>query len=67
MRDKRFMADNSVGGALYALKAVKLAGKSIDEERDWQIGQLQKLPSEIRELVLTTLSIKEKALFGSAR
>jgi len=44
------MADHSLGAALYALKATKNAGKSIDEERKWQDEQL---PSEIKELVLT--------------
>jgi hypothetical protein len=45
------MADHSLGAALYALKAVKYAGKSTDSERKWQNEQL---PSEIMELVLTT-------------
>jgi hypothetical protein len=45
------MADHSLGGALYALKALKIAGESIETERKWQDEQL---PSEIRELVLTT-------------
>jgi len=53
------MADHSLGAALYALKAVKNAGKSIDAERKWQNEQL---PSEIMELVLTAMSKKEKAL-----
>ena len=44
------MADHSLGAALYALKAVKNAGKSIDAERKWQDKQLS---SEIKELVLT--------------
>ncbi len=44
------MADHSLGAALYALKAVKNAGKSVDAERKWQNEQL---PSEIKELVLT--------------
>jgi hypothetical protein len=44
------MADHSLGAALYALKAVKNAGKSVDTERKWQDEQL---PSEIKELVLT--------------
>jgi len=56
------MADHSLGGALYALKAVKHAGKSIDEEREWQNKQLQQLPSEIVELVLIARSKKEKIL-----
>jgi hypothetical protein len=29
------MADHSLGAALYALKAVKNAGKSVDTERKW--------------------------------
>lgn len=44
------MADHSLGAALYALKAVKSAGKSVDAERKWQDEQL---PPEIKELVLT--------------
>jgi hypothetical protein len=44
---------------LYALKAVKNAGKSTDTEKKWQNDQL---PSEIMELVLTTRSQKEKIL-----
>lgn len=51
------MADHSLGAALYALKAVKNAGKSVDAERKWQNKQL---PSEIMELVLTAMSKKEK-------
>jgi hypothetical protein len=52
------MADHSLGPALYALKALYKAGKSTDDERKWQNEQL---PSEIRELVLTAMSIKEKS------
>jgi hypothetical protein len=44
------MADHSLGAAWYALKAVRNAGKSVDEERKWQD---ELLPSEIKELVLT--------------
>ena len=56
------MADHSPGAALYALKAVKLTGISIDEERDWQARQLQQLPSEIADLVLITMAKKAKSL-----
>lgn len=56
------MADHSLGAALYALKAVKHAVKSIDEEREWQKKQLQHLPSEIVEIVLNTMIEKEKGL-----
>ncbi|MEI6292353.1 MAG: putative immunity protein [Methanomicrobiales archaeon] len=44
------MADHSMGAAWYALKAVKNAGKPIDEERTWQD---EELPPEIRDLILT--------------
>jgi len=30
------MIDHSIGAAEYALKAVKISGKSIEEERKWQ-------------------------------
>jgi hypothetical protein len=44
------MADHSLGAGLYALKAVKIAGKSVDAERRWQDRQL---PAGVRELVLS--------------
>ena len=53
------MADHSLGAALYALKAVKSAGKSIEVERTWQNEQL---PAEIMEFVKTARNKKEKAL-----
>ncbi len=58
------MADHSLGSPLYALKAVKHAGGSVDEEREWQKKQLKQLqlPSEIVELVLITMMKKEKSL-----
>ena len=51
------MSDHSLGAALYALKAVKNVGKSIDAERKWQNDRL---PSEIMEFVLSTRGKKEK-------
>jgi len=45
------MADHSLGGAFYALKAIKLAKKDIENERDWQIKKLGELPSDIIEIV----------------
>ena len=58
------MADHSLGGPLYALKAVKYAGRSVDEERQWQKKQLKQLqlPLEIVELVLITMMKKEESL-----
>jgi hypothetical protein len=49
------MADHSLGPACYALKAVKSAGGSIDEERKWQDEQL---PPEVKDLVLTARKIR---------
>lgn len=45
------MADHSPGGAFYALKAVKLAGKDIGKEREWQIQKLNELSSELIEII----------------
>ena len=52
------MADHSMGGALYALKAVNCAGKSMDDERNWQIEQL---PLEVKDFVLEVMSLKAKS------
>jgi len=51
------MADHSIGAAVYARKALKYSGKSVDAERQWQIEQL---PLEIKEIVLTMMEDKEK-------
>jgi hypothetical protein len=48
------MADHSISGALYALKAVELAGKPPDEEKEWQLTRLKILPPEIVELISST-------------
>ena len=53
------MADHSLGGAFYALKAVKLTNKDIERERDWQTKKLGELPSEIREIIQTMWKKKE--------
>jgi len=50
------MADHSLGAAWYALKAVKNAGNSPDEEKK---RQNQQLPSEIKDLVLTARESKK--------
>ena len=46
------MADHSLGAALYALEAIKNAGKSVEAEREWQE---EHLPIDIKGLVLTAL------------
>jgi hypothetical protein len=53
------MADHSIGAAEYALKAVKLSGKSIEEERKWQDEQLT---PDISELILTAREKKKLRL-----
>jgi hypothetical protein len=53
------MADHSTGAALYALKAVKCAGKSIIKERKWQLKQLHYLPPEIVEIILDSIILKQ--------
>lgn len=50
------MADHSIGAAIYALKAVKIAGQSVDAERKWQN---EHLPSETKEMVLALRAAKE--------
>lgn len=50
------MADHSLGGSLYALKAISIAGGSPDDERNWQNEQL---PPEIKELVISGRKMKE--------
>jgi hypothetical protein len=49
------MADHSMGAALYGLKAVNCAGKSIEEERSWQVDRL---PLEVRDFVLEIMHQK---------
>jgi hypothetical protein len=53
------MADHSLGAALYALKAVKNAGESIEIEKNWQNAQL---PVQIKELVIDARNRKEANL-----
>ena len=54
------MADHALGAPLYALKALKLAGKQLAEERQWQINQLEQVVPELADLVLHAMSQKEK-------
>ena len=55
-REYNFILKNLPGEPwIMRIKAVKSAGKSVDEERKWQNDQL---PSEVKELVLTTENYK---------
>jgi hypothetical protein len=49
------MADHSMGSVYYGLKAIKINGGSIDSELNWQI---ERIPSEIKELVINGLKNK---------
>jgi hypothetical protein len=53
------MADHSLGGAFYALKAIKYANLDIENERGWQIKKLEELPAELIEIVQHMWSKKE--------
>jgi hypothetical protein len=53
------MADHSLGGAFYALKAVKFAKKEVEYERRWQMKRLKELPSEVMDIVETMWRKKE--------
>lgn len=56
------MADHSLGAALYALKAVRLAGRPVAEESEWQMKQLQDgLPDRV-ELVRGIMMQKQKTM-----
>lgn len=51
-----------MGAALYVQKALKLAGMSYMEERNWQEEQLSSLPIELESLIKETMEIKAKGL-----
>jgi len=53
------MADHSLGGAFYAIKAIKHAKKDIEKEREWQAKKLGQLPSDVIEIVQTMWIKKE--------
>ena len=57
------MADHCMGAALYAQKAVMLAGKPVSEERKWQIEKLcGEIPDDITQLVTRTMQQKARGL-----
>ena len=51
------MADHCLGAPFYALKAIEARGASTDAERTWQLEQL---PDELRELVVSALEKRFK-------
>ncbi|RVT98293.1 hypothetical protein EOD41_17250 [Mucilaginibacter limnophilus] len=53
------MADHSLGGAYYALKAIKLAGLELATEKRWQEERLLVLPVQLQELVKATWQQKK--------
>jgi hypothetical protein len=56
------MADHSLGASLYALKAVAAAGGAVSDERRWQLDHL---PGEIRELVVSAIERRRAIGLGS--
>ncbi|MNL08036.1 hypothetical protein D3C87_1287400 [compost metagenome] len=55
------MADHCLGGAIYGLKALKAAGRPLDEEKEWQNNRLRlSVPVELAELVISTRNAKAK-------
>lgn len=57
------MADHCMGPALYVQKALKLAGKSYEKEKSWQIEKLKELlPDDLSQLIKETMMIKAKGL-----
>ncbi len=58
------MADHSMGAALYALKAVKLAGGDVEGEREWQEGEVGKLPEELVGVVEGAIREKREGGWG---
>ncbi len=53
------MADHSLGGAFYALKAIKFAKMNVEEEKKWQDKKLAGLPKELIEVVQNMWRKKE--------
>jgi hypothetical protein len=49
------MADHSMGALIYALKAVAATGVSPEAERIWQ---LEHIPDELRELIISALDMR---------
>jgi hypothetical protein len=49
------MADHCLGPCIYGVKAVEATGGSADAERAWQ---LERLPAELRELVVSALAMR---------
>ena len=53
------MADHSLGGAFYALKAIKLAGLDLVTEKQWQADRLSALPEHLQLLIRETWQAKK--------
>lgn len=55
------MADHCLGASLYALMAVKLSGRSVEEEIAWQDEKLKDLSPEMIFLIKETRDVKKQA------
>lgn len=48
------MADHSLGGAYYALKALKMTDLDLTAEKQWQEEKLSILPANLQQLIRET-------------
>jgi hypothetical protein len=53
------MADHSLGGAYYALKAIKLTDLDLMTEKQWQENRLSVLPPQLQQLIRETWQDKK--------
>ncbi|PST83178.1 hypothetical protein C7T94_11300 [Pedobacter yulinensis] len=53
------MADHSLGGAFYALKAIKIANGNVLAEKQWQEEKLSALPVRLQTLIRDTWQEKK--------
>jgi hypothetical protein len=51
------MADHSIGAALYSLKAFRIAGRPVEDERKWQNEQL---PEDLKDFIISARKEKEE-------
>lgn len=56
------MADHCMGAALYAQKAIKLSGLSMDEEKSIQLKALEEMSQSLFELIEAAMKVKAHGL-----
>jgi REP element-mobilizing transposase RayT len=48
------MADHCLGPAWYGRKLIRLVGGSLEQEYQWQLKELEALPTHLHQLVKTS-------------